>query len=127
MGRLLDELGVKIPSGFGDKINLSWDEVMEMSQNGISFGAHTATHPILTKLPIGEAKAEIARSKTEIETRLGVPCTSFAYPNGDFNDGVVKLVRDCGFTGAVTAIPQMVTRHAKPLTLGRISAEASLL
>ena len=123
VGRLLEELRVEIPGEFGDEINLSWDEVMEMSQNGISFGAHTVTHPILTKLSVEEAREEIARSKKDIEERLGVPCASFAYPNGDFNDEIVRLVVECGFTCAVTAIQRMVTRNADPFTLGRILAE----
>ncbi|HUV45623.1 MAG TPA: polysaccharide deacetylase family protein [Dehalococcoidia bacterium] len=122
VGRLLEGLRVEIPGEFGDEINLSWDEVMEMSKNGISFGAHTVTHPILTKLPIGEAKEEIARSKKDIEERLGVPCTSFAYPNGDFNDEIVGLVMERGFTCAVTTIQRMVNRNAEPFKLNRISA-----
>ncbi|MCK5768708.1 MAG: polysaccharide deacetylase family protein, partial [Candidatus Atribacteria bacterium] len=32
---------VTIPSGLAEKIILSWDEIREMSDNGISFGAHT--------------------------------------------------------------------------------------
>lgn len=87
---------------------LSWDEIREMANGGISFGAHTVTHPILTRMPIDEAGREILESRDAIERALGKKVTLFAYPNGgptDFNDDVKRVVRDAGFRCAVTTIP----------------------
>ena len=120
--KLLQVLCVDIPDRFGKELTLSWDEVLEMSKNGISFGAHTVTHPILTRLPIEDAREEITRSKKEIEERLGVPCNLFAYPNGEFNTEIIELLKENVFKGAVTAIPRMIRRGDKPFRLGRISA-----
>lgn len=126
---LLDVLHIEPPDDLGGKLMLSWDEIMQMKQNGISFGAHTATHPILSRVPLEEARGEITRSKEVIEQRLEQPCTLFAYPNGlaeDFNNEIVELVKQSAFTAAVTAIPGLLGKQLKdPFRLNRVSAGQS--
>jgi hypothetical protein len=68
---------------------------------GIEFGAHSRTHPDLTKLSEAECFDEIAGSKNDLAELLGIPIVSFAYPYGKYNDAVRDLVRnhfDCGFS-----------------------------
>jgi peptidoglycan/xylan/chitin deacetylase (PgdA/CDA1 family) len=77
---------------------LSWNEIGEMKNSGFSFGAHTLTHPDLTRLPRDRAEAEICRSKAIIETALGEPVRCFAYPFGRYNRQTREIVRrnfDC--------------------------------
>jgi peptidoglycan/xylan/chitin deacetylase (PgdA/CDA1 family) len=83
---------------------LSWEHLEEMSLNHVEIGCHTRTHPILSKIPVASLKMEILDAKLEIEKRLGIPVTSFCYPNsriGDINDHVVQAVRTAGFKVAV--------------------------
>lgn len=61
---------------------MDWGEVVEMSNNGIDFGAHTVNHPNLLKLTQEQAEDEIVDSKKEIEERLGKKIVCFAYPYG---------------------------------------------
>jgi len=68
---------------------LSWREIKELNCCGIEFGAHTRTHPFLTRISAAEATREIIESKAIIEDSLGTAATSFAYPYGKFN----RLVR----------------------------------
>ena len=78
-----------------------------MHQSGIAFGAHTVTHPILSKLCISRAREEIYTSKRVIEEELRAPVRTFAYPCGreeDFNELTKSIVRDAGYMCAVTAI-----------------------
>lgn len=114
---------VDIPHDLGRDVNLSWDEVKEMNEWGIEFGAHTISHPILTRIPLEQAKFEILQSKKEIEKRLGQSVYTFAYPNGtreDFNTGIIDLVRKSGFTCAVTTIPTIPTTRMNLYKLGRL-------
>jgi len=100
---------------------LSWEEASEMSESGlIAFGAHTAGHEILDQLPISEAKDEIIRSKEDIECRLGVKVTTFAYPNGNYSDNIQKLLWECGFVGAVTTKRGFLTNDAPLMEIPRI-------
>lgn len=87
---------------------LRWGEVREMARNGISLGAHTVHHPILSRISPQKVRDEILLSKQVIEREVGMPVVTFAYPNGtaeDF-DGSAKLVlKEAGFRCAVTTIP----------------------
>jgi len=119
---------VKVPDRLGDKLTLSWSEIQEMSNNAIDFGAHTVTHPILTRVSLEQAKYEIVQSKAEIENRLNKPVSTFAYPrgkSGDFNGQIVTLLEQAGFKCAVTGIPGMVTQRTPSYGFDRIAPGAN--
>ncbi len=112
---------------YPERLTLNWDEVAEMSKHRITFGAHTKTHPILTKIPLREAVEEIAQSKIAIEEHLGIVCSSFCYPNGDYNHEVKEHVMayySCAFSTHIG----FVKPNDDPFTLKRvgISHEGSL-
>ena len=71
---------------------LSWDEIGEMHRGGITFGAHTLTHPDLTRLSPDLIKAEIVGSKDRIEDVLGSSVDTFAYPFGRYNNECREVV-----------------------------------
>ena len=48
--RLRDQLGV-VDEGEMSDLMLTWDQVRTMHRSGMSFGSHTMTHPILSRLP----------------------------------------------------------------------------
>lgn len=118
------DLCVEVPEQHGDDIMLTWDEVREMREGGIRFGAHTVTHPILSNTTFEEAAFEIAGSKRRIEEELGEKITTFAYPNGkpeDINADTIELLRQHRFACAVTTVPAKITHASDPLKLGRIT------
>lgn len=84
---------------------MSWEQVRQMSDNNISFGSHTLTHPFLTRIPRKEAEREIHLSKEIIEQKIGKSVTTFAYPTGDFNSEIKEIVKEAGYTCAVTTVP----------------------
>lgn len=81
---------------------LSWEEAREMSQDGITFGSHTCTHPHLTEVSPEQARCEITESKREIESGLKRPVNFFCYPFGDFNEQIRQMVKEAGYLGACT-------------------------
>lgn len=103
---LVQRLGVEDFSELWDTM-LTWDHVRHMHQHGISFGAHTVTHPMLSRVSVDEAGHEIRQSKHSIEEALDTRIELFAYPDGGptaFNDTVKALVEAAGFRAAVTTI-----------------------
>lgn len=76
---------------------MSWPQIGEMRRAGISFAAHTATHPRLTSLATEEMAEELRRSREEIEGRLDGACEDMAYPYGDFDDRVREEARRAGY------------------------------
>ena len=102
---------------------LSWDQVREMARAGITFGAHTVTHPILSRLSLSDAKAEIVESKRRIEEETGLPVTLFAYPVGrrsDYSPEVIRAVADAGFRAAFTTTPGANARGDDRFLLRRV-------
>lgn len=86
---------------------LTWDEVKQMSEDGIEFGSHTVTHPILTQVKSDQARYEISNSKMEIERKIGKVVLHFAYPNGersDFDERIKQFVKDNNYISACTTI-----------------------
>lgn len=81
----------RLPSLEGRSM-LSWREIREMSEAGFTFGAHTLTHPDLTRLSPERMKIEICRSKAMIENKLGSAVLSFAYPYGRYDPRSREIV-----------------------------------
>ena len=82
---------------------LTPEQIQEMQASGlVEFGAHTLTHVNLTKVDDQTAQREIAESKEVVEKLTGVTCLSFAYPYGRFEERHVHMVKDAGFSSAVT-------------------------
>jgi peptidoglycan/xylan/chitin deacetylase (PgdA/CDA1 family) len=126
--RLADLLRVSVPERPQEEFApLRWDEVREMASNGIEFGGHTVTHPILQTLPSAEDLAEeIAGCKRRIEEELQAPLRHFAYPSGKAEEvpGVAKeAVARAGFETAVTTLPGQVGPGDDPLWLRRIGTD----
>jgi peptidoglycan/xylan/chitin deacetylase (PgdA/CDA1 family) len=81
----------------------SWDELRTEEAAGlVHFEPHTLTHPVLTALPLDEAREEIAHSKQAVERELGRSTRLFCYPGGYYSPREVELVRESGFRAAVT-------------------------
>ena len=86
---------------------LSWQDAKRLPSYGLAVGAHTITHPILTRLSEQEAAREITGCREQLEAGLGVPVRHFAYPNGrpeDVSPAVRRLVKWAGYRSAFTTM-----------------------
>lgn len=84
----------------GTKGHLSWEQIEEMRRFGIEFGSHGVRHLDLTRLKLTQLDFELRASKTQIERRLGVEVTAFAYPAGEYNSLVIERVKAAGYRTA---------------------------
>lgn len=96
------------------------DHLRRWVQAGMEIGSHTVSHPHLCTLSRGEAFKEICTSKTILEKIIDRPVSTFCYPYGEFNQSVMELVRDCGFTSATTTLRKRATREDPLLRLPRV-------
>jgi peptidoglycan/xylan/chitin deacetylase (PgdA/CDA1 family) len=123
---LASELDVSIPAGAFSGLYLNWDQVRELSRNGIEMGAHTASHAILTRIPLQQVEAEVGQSKQRIEAEIGKPVISFAYPNGaasDYSAEIMTILSKAGIELAFTLLPGPVRYEAvrkSPLAIRRV-------
>ena len=93
----------------GRKHHMTWDEIRALSAAGMQIGCHSMTHPYLTRVEKDETlRREILGAKQIIEDRVGVPVTTFAYPFGQYDERVVAMVKEAGFTSARSTWPGVV-------------------
>ena len=124
--QVLKDLKVTVPnSPSAEYAPLTWTQILEMSDCGILYGAHTCTHPILSKIHPHEALREIRQSKHRIEEVVQKDISAFCYPNGkedDFNKEVKDMVRECGFMCAFSTIYGMNDLQSDRYALKRMAA-----
>jgi Predicted xylanase/chitin deacetylase len=93
---------------------LTWDEAREMLAGGMAIGAHTHTHPMLSKLTEEDQRKELGLSRTIISEKLGVKVDSFAYPFGSptaFTKTTEKVAEETGFRGAFSYYGNMTNQR----------------
>lgn len=117
--------GVDFEEDFG---LLDWSQVQAMARDGlIDFGAHTATHKILTQMEPNDMDHEIIGSKETIQSHLGRSVEAFCYPNGrpgiDFSSEHREWLRQAGYQCAFTTRRALFNPGVDdPFTIGRIPA-----
>lgn len=99
---IVERIGAPPPA----PLMMSQTQVRNLRILGMDVGAHTVSHPILTRLPAAIARDEIASGKEQLEALLGERIELFAYPNGlprrDYASEHVEMVRGLGFSAAVS-------------------------
>jgi peptidoglycan/xylan/chitin deacetylase (PgdA/CDA1 family) len=120
--------GQNAPAGLADRLPscegqamLSWRQILELRRCGVEIGAHTCTHPDLTRLPPAEIRAEIGASKAIIEDMLGAAVRSFAYPFGRYDRRSQDIARE-HFACACSDVLALVTPRSDPHALERVDA-----
>jgi peptidoglycan/xylan/chitin deacetylase (PgdA/CDA1 family) len=78
---------------------LTWDQLREMHDAGMSIESHSRTHPMLSHDMAGLGR-ELAGSRRDIAMHLGESPQYFAYPFGNENARVVAAVQAAGYLAA---------------------------
>ncbi|GBC95543.1 hypothetical protein HRbin16_01334 [bacterium HR16] len=99
---------------------MSREQVRQAVEQGVTIGAHTVNHPQLTHELPDIALEEVKESKRILESLTAQPVMHFAYPNGDHNDKVVQLVKEAGYSTAVTTLPGWNLPGEDPYRLKRV-------
>jgi peptidoglycan/xylan/chitin deacetylase (PgdA/CDA1 family) len=84
---------------------LTWEMIETMHRSGVTIGSHTKSHTLLTSESLETAKHELLESKRILESKLQVPISHFAYPDGRFNSPVVQAVHSAGYQFGYSICP----------------------
>lgn len=116
------------PAGFGRRKLLSWAGVRDVASAGIEIGAHTRTHPDLSRLTLRDAEAEMTASQAEIQDSIQQRVESFAYPYGSTTAGLRRAAatafRACcttrlsrsGLGDSLDALPRVDSYYLQSMT-----------
>ena len=105
---------------FNDSQALSKKQIEEMNPY-VNMQSHTLFHPILPQCNNLEAKNEIAESKKVLEEVYGLNINTIAYPNGDYSDRDIKIVKEAGYSCGITVDFGFNTLESDIFRLKRIS------
>ena len=81
---------------------LSWQELRELAEQGVSLAAHSQTHPLLTKISTDQLRREIRGSLDDLQREVGYVPPAFCYPAGAFDERAVAILRSLGVEIAFT-------------------------
>ncbi|MCU1242692.1 MAG: hypothetical protein JWO71_3418 [Candidatus Acidoferrum typicum] len=84
---------------------MTWEQVRGLHRRGFSIGAHGFTHAILTREPRLAALESIEKSITKVREVIGAPCSSFAFPNGNYTAELAQYAIRCGAKMVMTTEP----------------------
>jgi len=102
-------------------------EIRELAAHPlITVGAHTHTHPKLSKLPKDAARQDILQGLRMLEEWIQQPIHHFAYPHGSFSVETIELVKEIGFQTAVTTRPEYIGYHQDEFRIGRIAVDQGM-
>ncbi len=93
--------------------NLTWDEVVELSQMGFTIGSHTVNHLNLAALPYDQVRRELIDSRKMLEDRIGCAVRWFAYPCGEREHCLPEgmgLVEEAGYEACFGAYDGFIRR-----------------
>jgi peptidoglycan/xylan/chitin deacetylase (PgdA/CDA1 family) len=78
------------------------DQIKEMAAAGWEVGSHSISHLDLTSLEPYRQRREVVESRTLLETALGVPILTIAYPFGISDPGVIDYAHFAGYIGGMS-------------------------
>ncbi|NOU59280.1 polysaccharide deacetylase family protein [Marinifilum caeruleilacunae] len=97
-------------------------ELKRLSENPlISIGSHTYHHPITIQCSDAELEFEYRESKKALEEWLSVEIQSFSFPNGDYNQRDLALLKQYNYRMAFTVNPDLETNAISEYQIPRVS------
>ncbi len=85
---------------------MTWEQMREMQKNGVQFANHSQRHDYLTQKVPGESQqawldrmyADINAAQKRLQDELGQAPALFAYPYGEYNLDLMKIIEELGYT-----------------------------
>ncbi len=88
------------PPDLGAPAYMTWDEIRELRDAGVTIGAHTASHMLASETNTEELRADIKRSFESFQQELGERPTIFSWPKGEMSTGGGEMLAQLGFRAA---------------------------
>ena len=126
----LDKLTENLSLNFDLYSMMTWNDVRSCIRNGFSIGSHSYSHRNLSQVKEPELlETEISFSRQRILEETGIAPSVFAFPNGQYNDSLLKIVEENGYSIALLHGINLVDliNNEKPANLNIINDSDGLL
>jgi len=101
IAKMEPEVLTRVPEWAG---MMSWQDLRSLHEAGHEIGSHSLTHSILTHVPDHQLQQEFEESKRMIEDHIDHLVASFCYPNGDYDDRCLQLLREHNYQQACSTL-----------------------
>ena len=112
-------------------IMLTWEQVAEMKNAGMTLGGHTMTHLNLPNAGQDDALLEIKECKALLEEKLDCQIAHFSYPNSGpydyYTEEIRDLVESCGYLSSTTSYAGFAGPDSDHFALRRVRTVPSLV
>lgn len=108
---------------------LTAPELRELAAAGMTIGAHTMSHPMLSQAPPELARAEMVESRAKLESVLQNRVWAFAYPFGDpgsVTPQVLAMGQDAGYAAAFLNFGGGLGAELPPCALPRVHVTSEM-
>jgi peptidoglycan/xylan/chitin deacetylase (PgdA/CDA1 family) len=108
---------------------LTLPELRSLADAGMTIGAHTMSHPMLSQMPLESARAEIVECRTKLEAALQRQVWAFAYPFGDaasVTAQVLDIPQTAGFAAAFLNFGGGLGANLPPWALPRVHVTSGM-
>lgn len=120
LNRACERLGIRVDKTDEDVAAMSWDDARALHRQGFVIGAHGVRHAILPRESHEAALIEIEQSMSQVTREVGAPCTTFAFPNGNYTARLSHYAQRCGATTVMTTEPTWADARSSLWRLPRI-------
>ncbi len=79
---------------------MTWDQVREMVEGGVTIGHHSAAHLSFVRIGPQGVEEQIRKASARLKTELGQVPEIIAYPYGEVGAAEQAIVKDAGFAAA---------------------------
>ena len=118
-GELIKQLEDRFASRM-EREAMSIEQVKQISRlPQVTVGCHTVHHVMMPKCDEQELEYEIKTSKEKLENWSGKKVTYFSYPEGDYNQRVIEIVKKHGFDLAATTDNRFISNSDDLFSLPR--------
>ena len=104
-------------------------ELRQLASSGMTIGAHTENHPMLSHASQQLVRDEVLGCKTKLESALGKPVWAQAYPFGDpesVNPSVLQITQEAGFKAAFVNFGGGLGADLLPYAMPRVHVTANM-
>ncbi len=104
-------------------------ELRQLESAGMTIGAHSMSHPLLSRLPPELACAEMTESRACLEAVLGKRVWAFAYPFGDaasVTPEILVMAKDAGYSAAFLNWGGGLGAELPPFAIPRVHVTESM-
>lgn len=100
---------------------MSWDQIRELRDNGVTIGSQTHSHLHMALKGPDASKSDIDESNTRFQAELSMTPTLLAYPYGEASSAVMALARQTGFAFGFGQHSGVVHKSSPPYFLPRFA------